>query len=63
MTIENTEVIIIKDDRQRKAVVEFMLENNITFQSGFDSSYQAREIAEELEYQESNEASWMNSGC
>lgn len=61
MSIENTQVIIIKNNQQREAVVQFMLENNINFQSGFDGAWEAREIADELSYSESYE--WQDSGC
>lgn len=61
MSIENTQVIIIKNNQQREAVVQFMLENNINFQSGFDGAWEAQEIADELGYSESYE--WQDSGC
>lgn len=61
MSIENTQVIIIKNDKQRESVVNFMLENNISFQSGFDGAWEAQDLADELSYSESNE--WQDSGC
>lgn len=61
MSVQNTQVIIIKNDKQRESVVNFMLENNISFQSGFDGAWEAQEIADELGYSESYE--WQDSGC
>lgn len=61
MPVQNTQVIIIKHDKERESVVNFMLENNISFQSGFDSPWEAQELADELNYSESNE--WQDSGC
>lgn len=61
MSIQNTQVIIIKNDKQRESVVNFMLENNISFQSGFEYAGEAYEIADELGYSESYE--WQDSGC
>lgn len=63
MSIENTQVIIIKNEKQRESVVNFMLENNISFQSGFDYASQAYNLYTEMQYEESNESSWDNSGC
>lgn len=62
MSIENAQVIIIKNEKQRESVVNFMLENNISFQAGFDTSYEVMELAEELAYESSNEQ-WNSSGC
>lgn len=61
MSVQNTQVIIIKNDKHREAVVNFMLENNISFQSGFDGAWEAQEIADQLSYNESNE--WQSSDC
>lgn len=63
MSIENTQVIIIKNDAQREAVVNFMLENNISFQSGFDYAGQAYDLYSEMQYEESSEDRWNSSGC
>lgn len=62
MSIENTQVIIIKNDKQRESVVNFMLENNISFQSGFEYSGQAYDLYTDMQYEESNE-SWNSSSC
>lgn len=64
MSIENTQVIIIKNNQQREAVVQFMLENNISFQSGFDYAGQAYDLyLLTMQYEESSESRWENSGC
>lgn len=62
MSIENTQVIIIKNNQQREAVVQFMLENNINFQSGFDYASQAYDLYTDMQYEESNE-NWNSSSC
>ena len=63
MSIENAQVIIIKNDKHREAVVNFMLENNISFQSGFDYAGEAYDLYTEMQYEESSESCWENSGC
>ena len=63
MSVQNTQVIIIKNDKQRESVVNFMLENNISFQSGFDYAGQAYDLYAEMQYEESSEDRWNNSGC
>lgn len=63
MSIENTQVIIIKDEKQRLDVLNFMLENNISFQSGFEYAGQAYDLYSEMQYEESSESRWDNSGC
>lgn len=61
--IENTQVLVIKSTEDRNRVVQFMLENNISFQSGFQSREELGCIAESLSWDDSYESEWMNSGC
>lgn len=61
MSIQNTQVIIIRNVKEYNSVVEFMVENGISFQSGFDGAWEAQEIADQLSYTESNE--WQGSDC
>lgn len=54
------EVLVVPNDEHRQKVVQFMLENNISFQSGLDE-YDAEDLRAQAAWESSNESEWMGS--
>ncbi len=59
----NSNIILIRQDEQLKQVIDYMLENKISFQVGLEPE-EAIDLAEALDsWEPSEEFTWINSGC